>query len=379
MKISPRILISLAIVLFINAIFSLKYLSRYTSWASLIIILLTGFYIFIFFAKPAKWSLFFQKGLIPIVVGYILFSLYLIHKVPMETLNVDRWSIITSFWDNYFLGNYVYSAKSHMGNKPSPMPFYFIMALPFYFLKEYAYLSLSGIILFIYLVFKQIKQTSKGTFLLAFLLTSPIFLWETISRSAIFLNATLVLAFLIYLRKCDFNEIKSVIFAAFLGGLLLSTRNVFALTFVLAAGYYMKFNKISFKMALVALFMVVLTFALTFLPFVYGFWNEFLVVNPFIIQSAVLVPFHFTATFFALAFFCVRFVQTEQDIVYYSSIVLFLTICSYALYVMYGDGYDFGFESGFYGSAIDLSYFIFCLPFALYCLIDNQENVEKIA
>jgi hypothetical protein len=378
MKISPRILISLAILLFVNAIFSIKYLSRYTNWAVMIIVLLTGLYVFIFFFKNMKRFSFLQKGLIPIVVLYMLFSLYLVQRVSMETLNVDRWSIITSFWANYFSGKYVYLAKSHMGNKPGPMPFYFILALPFYFLKEFAYLSILGIVLFIYLLFKPIKQTSIGIFLLVFLLTSPIFLWETISRSAIFLNATLVLAFLIYLRTCNFSEIKSVILAAFLGGLLLSTRNVFALTFILAAGYYMKSKKISIKMAFIALLVMGLTFLFTFLPFIYGFWNEFLVINPFIIQSAVLVPFQYTLIFFAFAFYCIRFVKTEQDIVYYSAVVLFITICGYAPYVMYGYGYNFGFEGGFYGSAIDLSYFIFCLPFALYALVDNSENIENL-
>jgi hypothetical protein len=192
------------------------------------------------------------------------------------------------------------------------------------------------------------------------------------------LNATLVLAFLIYLRRCDFNEIKSVILAAFFGGLLLSTRNVFALTFVLAVGYYMKSKRVNIKMAFIALSVMGLTFVFTFLPFVYGFWSEFLVINPFIIQSAVLVPFRFTLAFFALAFYCIHFLKTEQDIVFYSAVVLFITICGYALYVMYGYGYEFGFEAGFYGSAIDLSYFIFCLPFALYTLVDNSENIEKL-
>jgi hypothetical protein len=175
MKISPRILISLAILLFVNAIFSIKYLSRYTNLVGLLVIFLSGLYAFTFFSKSMKRFSFLQKGLVPIVFIYMLFSFYLVHKVPMETLNVDRWSIITSFWDNYFSGKYVYMAKSHMGNKPGPMPFYFILALPFYFLKEFAYLSILGILFFIYLIFKPIKQTGIGIFSLAFLLTSPIF------------------------------------------------------------------------------------------------------------------------------------------------------------------------------------------------------------
>jgi hypothetical protein len=257
-----------------------------------------------------------------------------------------------------------------MGNNPGPMPFYFILALPFYLLKEFAYLSLLGIFLFLYLIFKHSKMSKTYNFIFIFLLTTPILLWETISRSAIFLNATLVLAFLLYLRKCDFNKLKSVVLVGFLGGLLLSTRNVFALTYVLAAGFYIKFHKISFKTAMIALSVMGFTFLLTFLPFIYGFWNAFLRMNPFIIQSAVLVPLHYTLVFFAISFYSIRFLKKEQDIVYYSSIVLFITISGYALYLI---GVK-SFERAYYGNAIDLSYFIFCLPFALYSLLENQDN-----
>ena len=235
-------------------------------------------------------------------------------------------------------------------------------------------ISLLGIMLFLYLIFKPLKQTGIGAFIIVFLLTSPIFLWETISRSAIFLNATLILAFLLYLRRCNFNSVQSVVLAAFLGGLLLSTRNVFALPFILAASFYIKSEKISLKALAITSLIMASTFALTFLPFVWGFWNEFLLINPFIIQSSVLVPFKYTLAFFVITFFCIRFLNTEQDIIFYSTIVLFLTICGYAFYLIG----ILGFEHAYFGSAIDLSYFIFCLPFALYSLIENNKNIKFI-
>jgi len=67
-----------------------------------------------------------------ILTAYFIFSIFLFRLIPQETLNVDRFSVITSFWDSYFNWEYVYFAKSFHGNLPGPMPFYFILALPFY-------------------------------------------------------------------------------------------------------------------------------------------------------------------------------------------------------------------------------------------------------
>jgi len=44
---------------------------------------------------------------------------FIFYKIPVESLNVDRWSVITSFWDNFFKGEYVYFAKSNMGGASS--------------------------------------------------------------------------------------------------------------------------------------------------------------------------------------------------------------------------------------------------------------------
>jgi hypothetical protein len=65
-------------------------------------------------------------------------------------------------WDNYFSGEYVYFAKSNFGNPPGPMPFYYVLALPFYAVGELGYFSLLGIVVFVLLLrFARVPRRSE--------------------------------------------------------------------------------------------------------------------------------------------------------------------------------------------------------------------------
>ena len=135
------------------------------------------------------------------VVFYFAFQ-----KIPVETLKVDRWSVISSFWDNYFGNKYVYFAKSNMNNPPGPMPFYFILALPFYIIGELGYFSILGIVLFFGLLNYKKLNTNLQTTALLLVCSSIFYLHEVICRSNIFLNSTIVLfVFFEYLLEHDSN------------------------------------------------------------------------------------------------------------------------------------------------------------------------------
>lgn len=140
---SNKINISLFILLFINFIFSVKYLSRYTSYYLIISLFIVLIQVLIVKKIDFIFNLLKKAKIKPIYL--LIFSsiilLLIASKVPIESLKVDRWSVITSFWDNYFSNQYVYFAKSFDGNYPGPMPFYFVLFLPFYFLNEYSYIK----------------------------------------------------------------------------------------------------------------------------------------------------------------------------------------------------------------------------------------------
>ena len=225
--------ISLSLFLFINLIFSIKYLSRVTDFAVPISILITSFY-FLIFRYQDKLQVFTKHLKFANILGFaalVVTSYFIFQKVPVETLNVDRWSVITSFWDNYFAGEYVYFALSHMNNYPGPMPFYYIVALPFYLLGELGYLTIIGLLVFILLlkVLKESLITQTAYFII--IATSPFFLWEIVGRSNIFFNSTLILISIVYFFKTI--EKKNLLWNGIIIGLLLSTRNVYAIPYVI--------------------------------------------------------------------------------------------------------------------------------------------------
>src|SRR5690606_21024877 len=138
--------ISFLLFLVVNFLFAVKYTERLTSLYLVTSISLMVFYLLIWKYK-SRLNLFQTKLNIvnlSIIILFFLGSVFVFSKISQESLMVDRWSVISSFWDNYFSDKYAYLATSHMGNYPGPMPFYYILALPFYLIGELGYFSLLG-------------------------------------------------------------------------------------------------------------------------------------------------------------------------------------------------------------------------------------------
>ncbi len=230
-----------------------------------------------------------------LVLLFFIGAIFIFSKITQESLMVDRWSVISSFWDNYFSDKYVYLATSHRGNYPGPMPFYYILALPFYLLGELGYFSLLGIIAFLILLKFDKISVSKQTIAVVLLCSSTFFLWEVISRSNVFLNGSLVLLSIIYLFKSIEKKVPYfVLWNAIFIGLMLSTRNVFVIPYIITFLYLLKSKEISVKQTFQIGIITLLMFVLTFIPFVYNHLEEFKVMNPFIIQSDYLMPQYLT-------------------------------------------------------------------------------------
>ena len=98
--------VALFIFLFVNFIFCIKYFSRITPFY----MTLSLFFVFSYFLlwKFQKELFYIQKTLKYILTCYFIFCVFLFYKIPVESLNVDRWSVITSFWDAFLEGKYVY-------------------------------------------------------------------------------------------------------------------------------------------------------------------------------------------------------------------------------------------------------------------------------
>ncbi len=308
------------------------------------------------------------------MVGFVLVSFLMWKKFPVETLNVDRWSVISSFWDSYFRGEYAYFAKSNVGNPPGPMPFYFLLALPFYLFGELGVLAVMGVLLMYGLLLLLRVQKEIRMLILLLMISSGFTIWEVISRSNIFLNTVLVLASLLYiLGRKEFN-LRSVLISGIMVGLLVSTRNVFVISYMICFLFLWRTGVIKFKQLVLLGGIGLIVFGLTFIPIVYGHWDDFERMNPFIVQSTFLIPFEYTLFFAGLAVTTSFLCKFRNDVYFYNALVLFVSILIYMLYHIYNSG----FYDAFTGSTVDISYFIFCIPFALWMLtVENTKSLSE--
>lgn len=352
---------TLIILLFINFLFAYKYIERITNWALPLAIFIT-FFSFLILNKGKILNFLTNKYQILLIIVFCICSFFIWKKIPVENLNVDRWSVITSFWDTYFSNTYAYFAKSNVGNPPGPMPFYYILALPFYFLKELGYLPLLGIIFFYSLLLFFKVDANKRLTILLFTLSSFFNLWEVISRSNIFFNSTLILVSTIYILKQEKFNTQSLVISSILIGLTMSTRNVFVLPYIVTFIYILRKKTINFKQFFILGTLSIFIFCLTFLPIIYNHLNDFLIMNPFIVQSTFLIPFEYTILFILLAFGISFLSKNAPDVYFYSGLILFLSIFIYFVYhILHA-----GFHDAFFNNIIDISYFILCTPFLLW-------------
>lgn len=361
--------ISLFIFLFVNFIFSIKYLSRATNYYLIISILILGFYFCLWkYMSLLNKKVFSNRTNFFILLLFVMTSIFIFNKIDVNSLNVDRWSVITSFWDNFFNGEYVYFAKSNVGNPPGPMPFYFILALPFYLIGETGYFSILGIIAFYLLMRKTKTELYIQTTSLLLISGSVFYLWEIVCRSNIFLNGSLVLCTLVYFLNLKILNLKNMLISGVIIGLVISTRNVFIIPYIIAFLYSVKANNVTIKQVAILGLISFSVFLITFMPFVWNNLEDFKVMNPFIVQSTFLVPFEYTLLFIGLAFMAGFICKKASDVYFYSGLILFLSICIYFAYHIV----SFGFDSSFFGSGADISYFILCIPFTLYYIMEKN-------
>lgn len=364
--------ISLILFLLLNLLFGIRYISRVTEFYGIVSLLLTALLLLLWHKRDIfqQRSRYLRYLNILVLLGFVISSFFVFRSVSVDSLNVDRWSVITSFWETYFSGEYPYYAKSNVGNEPGPMPFYFILALPFYLLGELGYFSILGIFVFVAILRHSSVPIHLRTIAILLILGSLFHLWEIICRSNIFLNSCLALVVTIKMIENLKPTTVRLFFLGILIGLVMSTRNVFVIPLIIATIFLLKNNALKLSKLLVLGATALTTFILTFLPFIIGHFNDFFIMNPFIIQSSFLVPFHYTVIFIGLAVLAGILSVSSLDVYFYSSITLFASIAIYFLYHII----NFGFEVAFVDGQADISYYILAIPFALYHVVKVEAD-----
>ncbi len=364
-------LIAVSILTFINFIYIYKYVLRYTEWALLISIFISGIQLTTFLkrdrlylSKKIKWTV---SGFAILFVLSLIVISYL--YIPIETLNVDRWSIMSSYISHMLDGKYPYFATSFAGNPPGPMPFYYLIALPFYALGEYSILSALGYLGIIIWIFKTRITQNNIVFVLLYFLSSFAMIWEITTRSNIFTFSCLVLLALnLHNTKVHINKLHVFIYGL-ICGLALCTRSVFILAYIVFFTHDV-FSKAQSRKTIIFLTYAFIGFIIPFAPLLIEHYNDFWIMNPFIVQSSFFLPTYYVIIFILIAFALSIFSKSYLDKLFYSGVSLFIVILIYSSYHLIHSG----FQVSYIDSKVDISYFIFSIPFLLMYLLANKNN-----
>jgi hypothetical protein len=197
------------------------------------------------------------------------------------------------------------------------------------------------------------------------------------------------------------NNRNSIIIIGILLGLTLSMRNIFILPYMIMFFYSAKQYRIQVSELLLIWLIMALTVAISFIPIIFHiqeltfpfipwnihfityflymefdihFYNEFFSLNPFIIQSTVLIPFYMVSILFLISVFLFVYCESDSDVYFYGGIMLFATIIvHFAYHTLMTD-----FSTAFWNSRADISYFIFCIPFLYRTLLNSREKPNPI-
>jgi hypothetical protein len=216
------------------------------------------------------------------VVAYLV----VLDRIPPLSLNVDRWSAITSFNERLLEGKYPYEARTHLGSRVSGLPVVFALGLPFQWAGDVGYLQVFFLAAFAAACWRQSRQREGVVWPMLFLVTSPAFAWEVAARSDLVTNAfvAVLLLFLCERWKREKTMARMVVLGV-VGGLVASTRLVVVLPLtVYFVGYFERNER---RWAGVMAGAAAATFAATLVPFAIWDTRLFLAYNPLAWQGGL--------------------------------------------------------------------------------------------
>lgn len=183
-----------------------------------------------------------------------------------------------------FCGQYPYGQQTHLGGYGSPFPVWQILHIPFYALGNVGMSIIIVTLLFLWTLNRL--YSSKVAFVVGILLCiSPAFWYEIAVRSDLITNMMLSAIIAEWLVHKNVKLINNVVGIALLVGLTLSTRLIAVIPLCVLYGY--DFLQLNWKKQGLFLLIILGTFTLTILPFV--FWQGstllFFEYNPFVLQT----------------------------------------------------------------------------------------------
>jgi hypothetical protein len=351
----------LSAYLFANGLFVYKYGYRITPHGFGLIAAYGAFAAAVLLILVKMPDKFFSNRTLWILAALVCAGAAIALQLRSQTgLRVDRHEMVRLFWDNAFSGQNPYLPENPQSNVPGPFPFYFILALPFKGIGEMGYFSLSGVIVFMLLVRSAPADDRRKTAAMVLCAVSPAVWYEIVARSTVFLNAVLILAWMILAENTRGRASRITAFVwGFSLGCLLCTRSIafFMLvpflrrlrTLPAVAGFAREWISGTFLG-----FFLFLAPLLLFDSFRHG-------VNPFSIQASIM-PAWLAAPVF-IAFVAASFrTSSFENVLFLESVFLFLLLAVYIL----DKTVRFGWNAVVFRHHADISYLLFVLPAALY-------------
>ena len=197
--------------------------------------------------------------------------------------------------------------------------------------------------------------------------------WEITVRSTILANAALFLGYLQWLTKTDLNKKSNLLITAIAGGFVMSTRSMFAFILVIYVMYMLKSKRLTFKKLFVWSALLLITFAVTFIPFLAFFYNDFFRMNPFKVQSDFLLPTGYVIILLSLAVIAGSLCKNVKDMYWWIGLVFFSVFMVYAIRLCI----IHGFANAYLNSIVDVSYILFSLPFLLLSISNFAEESNE--
>ena len=297
----------------------------------------------------------------------ILISIYWITFIPKYG-EVGRLSGIEVWLNRFLNGRFPYQYIV----APSGFPVLFIISAPFYFLKNVGYLEVVGLIFYLGAVAFLSKTIKENLFRITILLLTPIFYYSFVVRDELFFNMMIIIVLILFAQRYFDPGKYSYKFEMFglLFGLLLSTRSVAGMIYAVYLTYFFKQN---LPRGYLFIFLILLAFYLTLVPFFLWDQISFLLYGPFAIQQKVAaLPVWTVAIILVIAIYSGWVASNLQEVFFASGFVLFLSV----LISMILKIFAFGFMQAVVNDVFDISYFIFCVPFLLLSIGEYNNQTE---
>jgi hypothetical protein len=304
------------------------------------------------FTMPGRvHNMVFFLTAVAIAVGLV----FLMKQFDPTRIRVGRFPALHDWIARLLNGEYPYVSPT----RPSGFPFLFLIAVPFYLLADLGFIQIFALLLYALLLHR--KHGGCGTTPLRTLLlvaSAPVFLYEVVTRSDLFSNMVFVL---FYLSFCETGlssaRSKLLALAGFVGGLLLATRGIVLLIYVLYFGYIFK-NHLS--RGFVFLVGVLAGFCAAVLPFAMWNWQYFMDYGPLTIQTSYLPIWLSLLAVMCCAYLATR-IGSMTSTYRVAGFVLFAVVFLALAISVVGNGWT----AAIHGDRFDISYFCFALPFLL--------------